>query len=112
MCIWGATSRYVIDFEAVLMLIILQYIYSIGSSNPPVVCNYVRSLLGDWVFFAQHLGFPNQLIEVIQRSYSYNHSGQIQAFLRECLIPDCGDERTRIMMRRVEQEVNVPKGKC
>ena len=72
--------------------------------------NYVRSLLGDWVFFAQHLGFPNYLIEEIQCTYSYNHLTQIQAFLRECLIPDCGDERTKVIMSGVKEVVQVPKG--
>ena len=68
--------------------------------------------MSEWVLFAQHIGFPNCLIEGIERTHCYNYIAQIQAFLRECLIPDCGDGRTRIMMRRVEQVVKVPKGKA
>ena len=68
--------------------------------------------MSEWILFAQHIGFPNYLIKEIRSTYGYNYLAQIQAFLRECLIPDCGDERTRIMMRRVEQVVKVPKGKA
>ena len=68
--------------------------------------------MSDWEFFAQHLGFPKHLIEKIQGTYRYNIPAQIQAFLRECLIPDCGNERTKVIMHRVKQVVRVPKGKA
>ena len=68
--------------------------------------------MSDWEFFGEHIGFPIDLIEKIKSTYGYNYMAQIQAFLRECLIPDCGDVRTKVIFHRVKQVVKLPKGKA
>jgi len=66
----------------------------LGLSNPPPVWDYMRSLERDWEHLAKYLGYSESLISHIKNKWSFEDNYQVQAFMRVCLLPDCGQQRT------------------
>ena len=54
------------------------------------MCRYVYSLEKEWPVFANHLGYPHDLVQAIQNHRPGNYDAQIGAFLRYWVFPDCG----------------------
>jgi len=78
---------------------------SSGLSNPPAVWNYVRSLNKKWDHLASYLGYSDALISHIKSKWSWDTKSQIQDFMRVCLIPDCGEQRTEQIVEHFKQSV-------
>jgi len=74
-------------------------------SNPPGVWNYVRSLDKEWDNLAKYLGYSDALISHIKSKQSWDTKSQIQDFMRVCLIPDCGEQRTEQIVGHFKQSL-------
>jgi len=80
---------------------------SSGLSNPPAVWNYVRSLHKKWDDLAKYLGYSEALISQIKEKGSWDTKGQIQDFMRVCLLPDCGEQRTEEIVGHIKRSSKI-----
>ena len=75
-------------------------VMGIGCCNPSTVCEFILSLLQDWMKLATHLGYSKIDIDgIISTAGVNNVSKQIQLFLRIWWIPDCGEDKTLTMLK-------------
>ena len=91
-------TKYTLAFIAALVSL---HFHLIGFSNPPAVWNYVRDMEKDWEHLASFLGYSDLLISEIKSKSSWDVKSQIRDFMRVCLIPDCGEGRTREIMEKI-----------
>ena len=72
----------------------------------------MRDIGKKWEHLAKFLGYSDSLISHIRNKWNWDEKNKIRDFMRVCLIPDCGEQRTREIMDKIKLLVETSQSMC